>query len=138
MDKASIDLTHVTASSNVIKNVTFAAIVSPPLPKITFSPGDYIIDISNNGESIVSLKQDGEVIWANTPDPNAAAKAFGETLRASIQHIAGIDSTARCIIEADLITFLMEVAEQEGPLSAENLKIAFEHICAMRRLRGNE
>lgn len=112
--------------------------VQPPssTPEIILSPGDDIISISNDGELVVSLKQDGTVTWPNVPNPDVAGKAFGEALRNSVQHIAGIDSTAKRIIEEDLVIFLMGVADQEGPLSAEGLKIAFEHIRAMNRLRG--
>lgn len=137
MTQTSTNLAHANTScmANVITNTT---VTLPPSPKVTLHPGDDIISISNNGELVVRLKQDGTVIWENVSEPDVAAKAFGEALRSSIQYIAGIDGVARHIIETDLITFLMKVADQEGALSAEGLKIAFEHICVMKRLRGGK
>lgn len=105
-------------------------------PTVTFTPDDAIIEIFQDGKSIVKLKQNGVVIWADKLVPNAAASAFGEALRGSIPIMAGIETRGRHIIEEDLISFLSKIADQEGPLSADDLEIAFEHICAMKRLKG--
>lgn len=105
-------------------------------PMVTLTPNDAIIEIFQDGDSIVRLERDGTVRWANKPDPDSAAAALGEALRSSVPIIAGIEASGRHIIEEDLISFLMVIAEREGPLSTDNLKTAFEHIRAMKRLRG--
>lgn len=102
---------------------------------ITFSPTDAIIEIYDNGKTIVKLNRDGSVEWSGKITPDKAAIAFGEAIRASLPLIVGLEDAAKHIIEGDIVSDLMDLADKDGPLTAEDLKAAFERHCIMKRLK---
>lgn len=122
----------------VNNNTTISASVAiaSTQPSVTFSPTDAIIEIYDNGKTVVKLNRDGSVEWPGEIVPDEAAAAFGEAIRSSLPLIAGLEDAAKHIIEGNIISDLMDLADKDGPLSAEDLKMAFEHHCVMKRLKN--
>lgn len=132
----SVTITNSIVTSPPVLKISSPLNLGDPQVNILCGKNEPILEVFKDFESVVKLNRDGSVEWGEGYTPDDAAKSFGGALRSMIPVMAGMDDMAIKIIEKDLIEHLMNLADDEGPLSTADLKTAFEKINIMRKLKG--
>jgi hypothetical protein len=95
-----------------------------------------VITLTNNGQEIVRLNQDGTVIWAKGIDIDEAAIAFEKALIYSAELKAGITQTVKFSMRDSVFESLISIAKEKGPLSVEDLTYLLEASKIIEKLKG--
>jgi len=92
----------------------------------------------NGSAEIVRLDQDGTVTWGNGIDINAAAEAFGRSLKLGAEMKVGITQNVKYKMRDSVFADIIEIAKQKGPLTADDLTYLLEASKIVERLRGDK
>lgn len=102
----------------------------------TPNPNVIVLSGGNGNKEIVKLTREGEVIWANGIDVNAAAEAFGRSLNLSAEMRAGITDRVRHSIRDTIFGEIINIAKEKGSLTADELTLMLEASKIMEKLKG--
>lgn len=112
----------------------------------TIKPTDIIVsnvhtDILNivdqNAEKILTITEDGDVIWHQPAKANEATELLINSLHLTMERYAGIKKT-RQQWERGIRNGLRKAVEREGKLTAEDIDNVFKKVKMIEKLRGED
>jgi hypothetical protein len=92
--------------------------------------------VGKNNQEIVRLTTDGEVIWQNGIDIDAAAEALSKSLVLSSEMMIGITKSVKRKMRHTAIEELIESAKEKGFLTVEELTFMLESSKILDKLKG--
>lgn len=93
----------------------------------------------DTGKEIVHLRKDGSVVWATEElSENDAAKMFSRYMQRGAEFSAGITEKVKIDIRDSVFNDIIELAKENGSLSASDLTLMLEGIKIMEKLRSRD
>jgi hypothetical protein len=96
---------------------------------------NYVISAPNRKE-IVSITNDGKVVWADGIEIDEAAEALSKAIRLSSEMSAGITKRVRNDIRDTIFEEIISIAKKRVTLTADDLTLMLESSKIMDKLKG--
>lgn len=90
----------------------------------------------SSGKSIVQLDSDGQVVWHDDVDVDAAAQAFASSLMIGSELAAGIQRGTKMRMRDAVFEEIIQLAKSKGSLTAEDLTHLHQAAKIMDKLAG--
>ena len=125
-------VTNVTANQSIYTgHGSGAAVWSTSNPQYTSN-----IALSGTKGEVVRLNPDGTVTWANGIKVDEAAEAFAKSITVGAELAAGLTESVKKQMRDTLFEEIIEIAKEDGPLSAEQLTFMHKSSKIMDKLKG--
>lgn len=92
----------------------------------------------SKGAEIVSMMNDGSIIWSDTVDINEAAVAMTTVFSLSAEKAVGITNNIKLKMRDSVFQDIINIAKEKGPLSAEELTYLLEASKIVEKLKAKE
>ena len=129
----NITTTAATNYTGIGNTYNIGSYVLPPE-----DPSTIIIFYSSNinKTEIVRLNKDGSVKWANGIEIDEAAESFSKSLSIGVEMKVGITQGVKYRMRDSVFEDLISIAEEKGPLSAEDLTYLLSASKIVEKLKG--
>lgn len=128
---------YLTASNGITYTNSNSAYYTTSYYGSRFSvTNDKIVFYDGTGKEMVHLSDDGKVIWNGNIQIDAAAEAFGNALNLGAELSAGITENTKINVRNMVFDEIIKVAEEEGPLSAQQLTFMLRSCKIVDKLKG--